>query len=172
MSYTIAPATASIDEAAGTLTFTITRSATLLAETLFVSTTPDQGFANGGDYLGLLNRTVSFAAGQASLTVTVAITNDSIAEGNETFGIILQQFASDPTNVYLAKSAFTIADDDAPPPIAYSMTPGAAGAAASCRLCRRMRSLMSSSESRSRPRFRAAVWSFVRAVGCLRTLSR
>ena len=125
MAYTITPGSISTGEGAGTLTFTITRSVSTAAETLYVSTTPDQGFTNNGDYSGLLNLPLVFAIGQSSQTVTLSINDDSIIESNETFGIILQQNASDPASVFLAKSTFTIQDNDAPP-ITYSLTPSAA----------------------------------------------
>jgi murein DD-endopeptidase MepM/ murein hydrolase activator NlpD len=124
--YSITPGSATVDEGAGTITFTITRSSATSAETVYVSTTPDQGFANSGDYTGLLDQALSFAAGQTSLTVTIAITNDSLVEGNETFGLIVQRSTSDPVGTFLAKSTFTIQDNDAPPPAAYSITPGSA----------------------------------------------
>ena len=126
MAYAISPATQLASEGVGTITFTITRTLSALAETLFVSTTPDQGFANAGDYLGLLNQSVSFLPGETTRVVTLSVTDDSLAETNETFGIIVQQFASDPASVFLAKSTFTIQDNDAPPPATtYAITPGA-----------------------------------------------
>ena len=114
MTYAISPGTTTINEGAGTVTFTITRSSATSAETLFVSTTPDQGFSNSGDYSGLLNLPVAFAAGETSHTVTIAITDDKLVESNETFGIIVQTNASDPASIYLAKSTFTIQDNDQP----------------------------------------------------------
>ncbi len=117
-SYDITTATPVMDENAGTVTFTITRTNASSAQTLYVSTTPDQGFANSGDYTGLLNRSVSFGAGQNTATVSLRITDDTAIEGNETFGIILQANAADAANVYLAKTTFTIRDNDTvtPPP--------------------------------------------------------
>jgi murein DD-endopeptidase MepM/ murein hydrolase activator NlpD len=123
-SYSVTPTATTVGEGAGTLSFTITRSNAAAAETLFVSTAPDLGYANSGDYTGILNRPLAFAAGQASKTVTVAIANDAIAEGTESFGLIVQRFASDPASVYLAKSVFTIADDDrASQPVALAVYP-------------------------------------------------
>lgn len=116
--YSIATANPVVDENAGTVTFQVTRSNTASAQTLYVSTTPDQGFANSGDYTGLLNQTVSFAAGQATATISLKINDDATVESSETFGIILQSLASDPANIYLAKTTFTIKDNDlvTPPP--------------------------------------------------------
>src|SRR3954452_20799777 len=115
MDYSITALNSVVDEGAGTLTFTIARSSASSAETLYVSTTPDQGFANSGDYAGLLNVPISFGIGQTTQTITVKINDDTLAEVNETFGIIVQRNASDPASTYLAKSTFTIRDNDAPP---------------------------------------------------------
>ena len=66
-----------MNENAGTVTFTVTRSGGLPAETLFVSTYTGEGSANNGDYTGKLNEQLAFASGQTSKTVTVSITDDS-----------------------------------------------------------------------------------------------
>jgi hypothetical protein len=125
---TITPVAASVAEGAGTLTFTVNRLAASSAETMYVSTWQGQGFANQGDYLPKLNEPLSFAAGQASQTVTLTILNDSVAELDETFALLVQQQATDPGDVYLAKALFTIADDDRPN-TGYAITPAAASVA-------------------------------------------
>src|SRR2546428_842111 len=103
----------SVDDESLTITFTVTRSGGLLAETLFVSTETGEGFANSGDYTGKLNEQLAFATNQTTATVTVSITNDLVAENNETFGLLVQRNSSDPASTFLAKSTFTIIDDDA-----------------------------------------------------------
>jgi len=108
--YLISPNPATVNENAGTLTFTITRSGSTPAETIYASTTTTEGFANNGDYVGILNQTVSFTSGQASRTVTVTINNDSTVESSETFGFLAQRNSFDPVSTYLAKSTFTITD--------------------------------------------------------------
>ncbi len=123
MSYSITPATSLVGEGAGVLVFTITRSAATSAETLYVSTAPNLGFANSSDYSGLLNVEVSFGVGETSRTISVTANDDSIVEGNENFGIILQQSASDPVETFLAKNMFTIVDNDAPIGVTYSIVP-------------------------------------------------
>lgn len=110
--YSMTPATSSINENAGTVTFTITRSGGLPAETVFVSTTTTEGFANNTDYTGIPNQFVTFAANQTSATVTVTLTNDSVVEPNETFGLIMQRNTSDAVTTFLAKATFTIVNDD------------------------------------------------------------
>src|SRR2546423_5576548 len=90
--------------------------------TLFRSST-GEGSANNGDYTGKLNETLSFSSNQTSATVTVSITNDSVVESNETFGLLVQRNSSDPATTFLAKSTFTIADDDVAG-TTYSIPPG------------------------------------------------
>jgi hypothetical protein len=117
-SYSIAPGSVAVNEGAGTVAFTISRSGNLPAETVYASTAQTEGFANSGDYSGLLNQAVSFAANEPSKTVTIALTNDTVAEIDETFSLIVQRNAADPVSTYLAKSTFTVRDDDA-----YTISP-------------------------------------------------
>ena len=75
-----------MNENAGTETFTITRSGTLQAETVFASTL--QGASNGydansSDYNGLVNQQVSFAANQTSAQVTISIINNATPEPDD-----------------------------------------------------------------------------------------
>ncbi|MEJ0091441.1 MAG: Calx-beta domain-containing protein [Limisphaerales bacterium] len=125
VTYAITPNPATVDEGAGTLTFTITRSGGTPAETIYASTTTGEGYANNSDYAGILNQAVSFTSGQVSRTVTVTILNDTTTENNETFGFIVQRNSSDPVSTYLAKSTFTITDND-PQPTTYAISPNPA----------------------------------------------
>src|SRR5262249_43083074 len=93
-----------VNENGGSITFTITRSGSFPAETLFASTV--QGSSNGystnsGDYSGVANQQVVFAANQTTAQVTIAVTNDSIPESDETFGFIVQRNSSDPLTTHL-----------------------------------------------------------------------
>lgn len=111
-SYAITPGSVSVSEGAGTQSFTITRSGGLPAETVYASTAQGEGYTNSGDYTGLSNQSLSFALNQTTATVTVAITNDTVVESNETFGLVVQRNTSDPLTTYLAKTTFTIVDND------------------------------------------------------------
>src|SRR5207249_4500855 len=71
------------------------------------------------------NQSVTFTSGQVSRTVSVTILNDSTVESSETFGFIVQRNTSDPVTTYLAKSTFTITDDDTLP-TTYAITPSPA----------------------------------------------
>lgn len=71
------------------------------------------GTAGSGDYTGV-SQTLSFSAGQTFTTVTVATTQDSLFEGNETFSATL----SNPSGsgiIVGANAIGTIVDDDAAP---------------------------------------------------------
>jgi len=107
-----------VNENAGTITFTITRTGSNLPAEILYATTVD-GAANGytsnnSDYaLNINNHPVIFAAGAPTATVSLAITNDNLSEHDETFGFIVQRNASDPiTTPPLANTTFTIHDDD------------------------------------------------------------
>ncbi|GJL73810.1 MAG: hypothetical protein NMNS01_30090 [Nitrosomonas sp.] len=110
--YSISSASTLVSENTSSLNFAITRSGDLAAETVYVSTTFTEGFDNDNDYKGILNKAVSFGVGVASADVTVEIVNDTLQEKNETFGLIVQKNSNDSASTYLAKSRFTITDDD------------------------------------------------------------
>ncbi len=117
--YSITPNPATVNENDGSHSFTVMRSGNLQAETVYVSTTQDQGYINSGDYSGLLNQSVAFSLNQTQITVTVSITNDATVENNETFGLIAQRNFNDPISTYLAKTTFTIIDNDSPSSVTY-----------------------------------------------------
>ena len=106
------PNPATVNEGAGTLNFTVTRSGGLPAETLYATTLQDQGYTNSSDYTGFVNQNLVFASNQTQATVTISITNDIAPESNETFSLIVQRNTSDPNTTYLVKSIFTIIDND------------------------------------------------------------
>ena len=110
--WAISPATASVSEGAGSVTFTVSRSSSSTAQTVYASTTQTEGFTNNNDYVGLANQPMAFAVGQSSKTVTVSITDNTVVEPNETFGLIVQQNTADPVSTFLAKARFTIVNND------------------------------------------------------------
>ena len=96
------------NEAAGTATFTVTLSnASALPVSVAFSTANGTATA-GSDYTANAG-TLNFAAGVISQTITVAIANDTVYEGAETFNVNL----STPSNATLgtATSTATIIDD-------------------------------------------------------------
>ena len=115
--YAITPSPASVTEGNSTLTFTVTRSGPMPSETVYFSTVHGaaSGYAsNAGDsdYVGRLNVPLTFGANVASHQVTITIKDDAIAEGNETFGTIVQRNASDLPSTFLTRRDFTIVDNE------------------------------------------------------------
>jgi hypothetical protein len=97
-----------VNEAAGTATFTVTLSA---ASGLPVSVgfNTSNGTATAGSDYTAATGTLTFAPGVTSQTITVAITNDTVFEGSESFNVNLMA----PTNAALggALGVGTIRDD-------------------------------------------------------------
>jgi len=83
---------------------------------VYVSTLMGSGYStNNGDYSGLLNYALRFSSGDLSETVTVRTLEDTrVEESSETFGLVVQRSPSDSRDIYLARSSFTIRDDDSP----------------------------------------------------------
>jgi len=118
----ITPSSPVIDENAGNLTFTISRASSTGAQTVYVSTTVTEGYANVGDYTGIKNQPLTFADGETSKTINVSIIDDGEPEPDETFGLIVQENASDSVDTYLANATFTIRNDDTAP-TSWSIVP-------------------------------------------------
>src|SRR5665213_2567876 len=125
VTYSISPNPASVNENAGSLTFTITRSSSSGTATVYASTVQDQGYSNGGDYVGLANQTVNFSAGQSSAQVSVTINDLGLTSGSKIFRIEVQKNSTDPIGTYLATDNFTILDND-PVAVTYSISPNPA----------------------------------------------
>jgi hypothetical protein len=113
--WSISPTSPTVNEAAGSVSFTITRPSGLPAQTVYVSTTEDQGSPDSGDFTGKLKEGVTFSNGQTQRTFGIQITNDSNVENNETFGVKVQQSFDDPVATYIASATFTIVSDDTVP---------------------------------------------------------
>ncbi len=115
------PAAVTVAEnvAGGAVTLTVTRTGGS-AGAVSATVTPTPGSAaSGSDFTATATpSTVSFAAGDAAAkTVTVPITNDSAAEPNENFTVVLGGVTGGAVSG--AKATVTITDDDAgaaPPP--------------------------------------------------------
>jgi len=86
--------TSYFEERDGSFTFTITRPAAELAQTVYVSTLDVQasrGFVNDGDYEAMDHVPLTFAAGQNTATITLNIFDDDESEANHNVGIIVQE---------------------------------------------------------------------------------
>jgi Ca2+-binding RTX toxin-like protein len=111
------------DEAAGTMTFTVTRSGIGVIETassVNFATSDDTATA-GSDYTAL-NGTLNFAVGETTKTITVSIGDDSDSETVETLKVTL----SGGTNVNItdALGVGTITDNDMAPVAVIEGTDG------------------------------------------------
>ncbi len=128
--YSISPGRATVDENAGKLVFTITRTNNLQAETVYVSTIQDQGSYNAASgttstnfyYDGLANVPFTFAAGQASLDVPLTLHDRGLTLGSEKFTLAVQAA----TGTLLSSTTFTIVNTDTPASSTYGITPGPA----------------------------------------------
>jgi alpha-tubulin suppressor-like RCC1 family protein len=88
----------------GTVTFTIIRSASGSASTVYVATS--NGTAqSGSDYIALSRQAVTFAANETSQTISVTTKTDSLSEGKEYFWLDLYKNATD-TNWIGYRSAY------------------------------------------------------------------
>ena len=104
-----------VNEAAGTATFTVTLSAAS-GQTVTVGYNSSNGSATAGsDYTALVPGTLTFAPGMVSQTITVNISNDTVFESSEDFNVNLTA----PTNAAIADGVGvgTISDNDAAPTI-------------------------------------------------------
>ncbi len=91
-----------VDEAAGTATFTVTLSAASGLPVTVDYASADGSATAGSDYTGV-SGTLSFAPGVTSQTITTPITNDALYEGSEAFTITL----SAPDNATIADGSAT-----------------------------------------------------------------
>ncbi|TWU57387.1 Calx-beta domain-containing protein [Rubripirellula reticaptiva] len=112
----ISPATVSVGEAAGTATFTVTR-ATGSDGVVTVAYATANGTATAGSDYAANSGTLTFAAGETSKTITVAIINDTADESNETFTVTLSSPTGGATLGTTTVSTATITDDDVVTPI-------------------------------------------------------
>jgi Ca2+-binding RTX toxin-like protein len=110
---TVAVSDASVDEAAGTLTFTVTRSGPGVASSASsVSFATADGTAIAGADYAAASGVLNFAAGETVKTITVAVANDKLMESTEGFSVQLTAVA----NAVVADpaGAATILDNDRP----------------------------------------------------------
>jgi aryl-phospho-beta-D-glucosidase BglC (GH1 family) len=79
------------------------------------------GTAGSADFTGI-SGTVTFAAGETAKTITIAITPDTLVEGNEQFSVVL----SNPQSVTIADGTgvATIVDDDTAQPVVPTLAIG------------------------------------------------
>ena len=120
---------ASADEP-GTMKFTVTL-APASGREVNVNWATANGTATAGVDYTAGNGVLTFAPGEASKTIDVAITGDSLDEANETLSVNLSSPTGiPPANVLDGQGAGTIVDKNAPPSLSISDTTGREGAGA------------------------------------------
>ena len=99
----------SVNEAAGTMTFTVTLSAAS-GQSVSVNYATGNGTATAGSDYTAASGTLTFTPGVTSQTITVPITNDKVSESNETFNVTLSGAvnATSPTPPAWARSSTTM----------------------------------------------------------------
>ncbi|HEX8241682.1 MAG TPA: Calx-beta domain-containing protein [Allosphingosinicella sp.] len=102
----------SVNEAAGTMTFTVTRT-NLAAGAFTVDYATADGTASAGSDYSPASGTLSFADNQVSATVSVAINDDAIAELDET--VLLNLSNAGGATIADAQGVGTIVNDDGAP---------------------------------------------------------
>ena len=97
-----------VNEGAGTMTFTVTRTGDATLNSTVAYTTASGTATSGTDFTAA-SGTLTFAPGETTKTITVPITNDAGFEGSETLTVIL----SSPTNALIwdGTGVGTILDD-------------------------------------------------------------
>jgi len=102
----------SVSQSAGTVTISVGRTGS--SGTSQVSYSTSDGTAKGGSDYTAANGTLTFAAGETSKTITVAIAGDTTVEANETFTVNLS--AASGATIADASATGTIVNNDVAPP--------------------------------------------------------
>ena len=98
-------------EGDGTATVTINRTGSTVGSASVHVATADGTATAGSDYTAV-SQTVTFAAGESSKTVSIPITDDSLAEGNETVSLSLTSPSTGATLGTPSSATLTIVDND------------------------------------------------------------
>ena len=99
----------SVSEGAGGITYTVSRTGATGAGTIVFATAGGTATA-GSDYTAV-NQTLTFAAGETSKTVQVAVTNDTVAEVNETLVGVISTASSG--SILTSSARVSLTDNDA-----------------------------------------------------------
>jgi hypothetical protein len=109
------PATAIVNENAGTVTLTLTRTATSGSVTVDYATADGTGShpaTSPGDYTGVAAGVATFANGSDTAIIVITLANDAIAEAAESFTITLGNPSGGATLGEPSVATVTIRDDD------------------------------------------------------------
>ena len=104
-----------VDEGGGTATVTIVRTGGMTGQTTATINVSD-GTAGADDYSAAAQSTVVFAQGQTTATVSIAITNDTLDEANETVALSLSNIDGESIIGTQANATLLIIDNDGSTP--------------------------------------------------------
>lgn len=107
----------SVNEAAGTISIPVTRTGGSDGTAAIRYTTVNATATAGSDYTGASAALVVFGPGETTKSIVVPITNDSLAEGNETFNVAIDQPLGGASTGVPRTATITIVDNDGPPPV-------------------------------------------------------
>jgi glucose/arabinose dehydrogenase len=102
----------SVNEGNNTVTVTIVRTGGSDGTVTVDYRTVEGSATAGSDYTAIPAGTVTFASGETSKTVTIAIGEDAIVEGNETFGFAIDNVTGGATLLVPRTAQVTIVDND------------------------------------------------------------
>src|SRR4029077_7007700 len=120
--YDLTPNSTTVSESAGNITFTITRSGSFPAETIYASTLFDTATSSSGDYTGIVDQAISFSSGQTTANFTVHINDDSTVESQEHFRVMIAHSTGQGSAQAIDISDIFINDNDTNP-TTYDLTP-------------------------------------------------
>jgi Calx-beta domain-containing protein/hemolysin type calcium-binding protein/VCBS repeat protein len=122
MAYSLTPDSTTRTEDNTSVTFTVTRSGSFPAETIYASTLSDTASSAAGDYTGLVNQPLVFSSGQTTATFSVNLLEDSAVESTEHFRVMIAKNQTDGSAQALDISDIFITDDDTVA-TTYNLTP-------------------------------------------------
>jgi T1SS-143 domain-containing protein len=105
-----------VDESAGTMTFTVTLSTASSGDVSFSYASADNGSALAGDDYTAVSGTGTITAGQTTTTITVPILDDNIDETAETFQLNLTAVTAGDAQIADGQGIGTITDEPTPGP--------------------------------------------------------
>ena len=107
----LVPSTASVDEFAGTVTFSVTRTGGTDGLVTVDYGTASSGSASANSDYTAVSDTLTFADGQSTALITVPIIDDNDVEANETFTLVLAN-ATGGASLGQSTATITIVDND------------------------------------------------------------
>jgi hypothetical protein len=112
-----------VDESAGQMTVTVTRSGGSLGGPVTVDYATADGTATAGSDYTATNGTLTFGPGEVSKSFTVPVTNDTTREDSETFQVTLSNVTGGASMGSPSGATVTIGDDDPAPATNLQSTP-------------------------------------------------